>query len=133
MAIKSHYDLLPNIYGKELILDLHNCNPATFNRTALDVFFEELCSLIDMEKCDRYFWDDFGLPIEQCQTDPRTTGTSAIQFIKTSNITIHTLDLLKSVYVNLFSCKNFDADIATEYINTFFEGNIVNKIIIERK
>ena len=35
-------------YGKELILDLHDCNSDKFNRTDLEDFFIELCDLIDM-------------------------------------------------------------------------------------
>ena len=45
-------------YGKELILDLHDCDPTTFNRISLDMFFECLCDAIDMKMCDRHFWDD---------------------------------------------------------------------------
>ena len=35
-------------YGKELILDLHECEPATFNRDSIGLFFSELCDLIDL-------------------------------------------------------------------------------------
>ena len=61
-----------------------------------------------MERCELYFWDDEGLPPEECQTEPHLKGTSAIQFIMTSNVTIHTLDILKRVYLNIFSCKDFE-------------------------
>ncbi len=61
-----------------------------------------------MECCDLYFWDDLGVPNEDQQTDPKTKGTSAVQFILTSTIVIHTLDLMKSAYINIFSCKKFD-------------------------
>ena len=32
-------------YGKELILDLHHCDPATFTRDSIGRYFAELCEL----------------------------------------------------------------------------------------
>ncbi len=121
-----------NDYGKELIIDLHDCNTSTFSRTSLDAYFEKLCKAIKMQKCERYFWDDVGVPEKEQQTEPHLKGTSAIQFIMTSNITIHTLDTMERVYINIFSCRNFDADIAAEFSRKWFEGEIVNKKIIRR-
>lgn len=107
-------------YGQELILDLHGCDPSKFTRAAIRQFLEELCELIDMERCDLHFWDDVGVPEEEQQTDPKTKGTSAVQFILTSTIVIHTLDLMKAVYVNIFSCKEFDTDEAARFTAKWF-------------
>ncbi len=109
-------------YGKELIIDLEFCNPELFNRRDIERYFIELCELINMTRCDLHFWDDLDVPEDQKQTSPKTKGTSAIQFIITSNITIHTLDLLKQVYVNIFSCKEFDEYIAADFTERFFQG-----------
>ena len=62
-------------YGYELVLDVHACDPSTFNRGSIDRFFTELCERIDMNKCEVHFWDDVGVPSEEQQTDPRTKGT----------------------------------------------------------
>jgi len=120
------------MYGKELILDLHDCNPNTFNRESLDNYFNTLCTAIDMTQCERYFWDDIGVAEEDKQTSPHTKGTSAIQFILTSNITIHTLDDLEAVYINIFSCKDFDSSVAESMSINWFEGVLVNKTKIDR-
>lgn len=120
-------------YGKELILDLHNCDPVTFTRKSIRNYFRRLCDLIDMERCKLSWWDDYGLAPEECQTEPHLKGISAIQFILTSNITIHTLDLLGSTYINIFSCKDFDADAAMKFSADWFKGEIVNSHVIERK
>lgn len=120
-------------YGKELILDLHNCDTKKFNRKMIREFFRGLCKLIDMKRCELYWWDDYGLPQSERQTEPHLKGTSAIQFIMTSNITIHTLDILKSVYLNIFSCKDFNAKKATLFSKEFFRGEVVNQKVIERK
>lgn len=120
-------------YGKELIMDLHNCDPTTFNRKSIKQYFIELCSLIDMERSKLSWWDDHGVPTEEQQTEPQLKGTTAVQFILTSNIVIHTLDLLETVYVNIFSCKDFNADTAMNFTEKWFKGKIISSHEIERK
>ncbi len=119
-------------YGKELILDLHECDPSTFTRESIERYFKELCELIDMERCELYWWDDVGVPDDEKQTDPHLKGTSAVQFILTSNITIHTLDLMGNVYLNIFSCKDFDSWAAADFSKKWFGGRIVEMHVIER-
>ena len=43
-------------YGKELILDLHECDVKYLNKMSLDKFFKELADLTNMELCKRYWW-----------------------------------------------------------------------------
>ena len=119
-------------YGFELILDLHDCDAATFNRQSIEAYFVKLCDAIDMKRCELYFWDDEGLPEEERQTSPHTKGTSAVQFILTSNITIHTLDLLKAVYVNIFSCKPYDKDVTEKLTREWFRAKTCRATLIER-
>ncbi len=119
-------------YGFELILDLHGCDVSKFNRGSLDGYFETVCEAIDMEKCERYFWDDVGVAPEEQQTSPHTKGTSAVQFILTSTIVIHTLDLLKAVYVNIFSCKEFDRHVAERITKEWFGAKECRVHFIER-
>lgn len=121
-----------NSYGKELILDLHDCNPKTFNRMSIKHFCDALCAQLKMIPADIHFWDYIDSP-EDYEIDPdHLKGTSVIQFIRTSNITIHTLDVLKSVYLNIFSCKDFDTEMAGKSAKNFFEGVIVQKTEIVR-
>lgn len=119
-------------YGFELIMDLHGCDVSKFNRESLDGYFEKLCKAIDMKKCERYFWDDVGLPPEKRQTSPQTKGSSAVQFILTSSIVIHTLDLLEAVYVNIFSCKEFDREVAEKITKEWFGANGCRSHFIKR-
>ena len=121
-----------NIYGHELVIDLHGCDPATFNRGSIDQFFTNLCDLIDMEKCEVHFWDDVGVEPEEQQTEPHTKGTSAVCFILTSTIVVHTLDLLNAVYVNIFSCKEFDPDAATKFTKEWFQAKSCDTTILTR-
>ncbi len=119
-------------YGKELIIDLHNCDAKRFNRKSLRKYFIQLSDLIDMKRAKLTWWDDYNVPIEERQTEPHLKGTSAVQFIMTSNITIHTLDLLGAVYINLFSCKEFDAEIVKKFSAEWFKGKIVSSYEINR-
>jgi|SRR6266550_1530162 len=126
-------NLPPSAYGLELILDLHNCDGASFTRQSISKFCAELCDLIDMEACDLHFWDDVGVPPEEQQTQPKTKGTSAVQFILTSTIVIHTLDLMKVAYVNIFSCKEFDTDEATQFTAKWFRStNWTANVVVRR-
>jgi len=119
-------------YGKELIIDLHDCNPGTFTRRKIKNYFKLLCEIIDMEREELYWWDDLHTPEGEKETKAHLVGTSAVQFIKTSNITIHTLDLLKRVYLNVFSCKDFDEDAVINFSATYFEGKIVKQTVVRR-
>jgi S-adenosylmethionine/arginine decarboxylase-like enzyme len=119
-------------YGYELLLDLHLCDEDRFTRESLDRFFTELCELIDMEKCVVHFWDDVGVPPEEQQTSAHTKGTSAVCFILTSSIVVHTLDILKAVYVNIFSCKEFDPKRAEWFTSEWFKAASCQATFVQR-
>jgi S-adenosylmethionine/arginine decarboxylase-like enzyme len=125
-------DKIEKPYGFELIMDLHGCDVSTFTRTGLRKYFAKICKAIDMERCELYFWDDVGVPPEERQTSPLTKGTSAVQFILTSTIVIHTLELLEAVYINIFSCKPFDRKIAERLTREWFAAKKCKTHFIER-
>ncbi len=85
-----------------------------------------------MEACKVSWWDYKGYPEEYNKAPAHLKGTSAIQFISTSNITIHTLDDMKRVYLNVFSCKPFPSHMAAVYTEKYFEGIIINEHEIDR-
>lgn len=120
-------------YGQELILDLHGCDVLRFTRTDIERYFVELCSLIDMERCELHFWDDFDVPEDERQTDPKTKGTSAVQFILTSSIVIHTLDMMRTAFVNIFSCKAFDTNKAAAFTAEWFGSKDWTKQVVTRR
>jgi len=119
-------------YGYELIMDMHGCDVSKFNRESLENYFEKLCKAIDMKRSDLHFWDDVGLPPERHQTQAHTKGTSAVQFILTSSVVVHTLEILKAAYVNIFSCKGFDEKIAEKITKEWFGANGCVSHFIER-
>ncbi len=120
-------------YGKELILDIHNCDSSKFTRSSIRNYFAELCSLIKMDREKLYWWDDHGVPLEEQETEPHLKGTTAVQFIRTSNITIHTLDLLRNAYVNIFSCKEFDTEEAAAFTVKWFGASDWTTNVVTRR
>lgn len=119
-------------YGFELILDLHGCDVGKFNRRSIEGYMEAVCEAIDMQREDLHFWDYDGVPAEKRPTEAHLLGTSAVQFITTSNITIHTLELLSAVYLNIFSCKEFDEKKAEEITKEWFGAKNCKARFIER-
>lgn len=119
-------------YGYELLLDLHGCDVSRFTRQSLTEYFTKLCKAIEMEQCELYFWDDEGVPPKEQQTSPHTKGVSAVQFILTSSIVIHTLELLEAAYINIFSCKPFDRDVAEKLTKEWFGAKECRATFIER-
>lgn len=107
------------IYGMELILDCHDCNRKFFYKKYLKRYFKGLVEAIDMQAADQYFYKE-------------PTGLCAIQFILTSNITVHCHNGLKRLYVNVFSCKEFDAHKAKSYTQDFFEVRRVDDRVVLR-
>jgi len=119
-------------YGPELILDLHNCDPTTFTRRSLKAYFKKVCELTNMERSKLCWWDDYWVPWFWKETEPHIKGTTAVQFIRTSNITIHTLEIQKAVRLNIFTCKPFDPVIVEAYTLDHFGGKVVNRYFIQR-
>lgn len=103
------------MYGRELILDLHGCARDQMTPEALREFCVRLCDdVLKMTRADFHIWgddpdDDF------TDRDPKTIGTTCIQFIETSNITIHTIWPQLTVYLNIFSCRDFDPDMVEQF------------------
>lgn len=109
----------PEPYGMELILDLHECNPAKCTEAVVRGFCQTLCSEIGMVAEDFHIWSDQHPPGPD--ENPKTWGVSAVQFIITSSIVIHTLPLLRAVYINVFSCKQLDTGVALKLARYTFE------------
>lgn len=119
-------------YGKELILDLYKCDPKQFTRESITNWLKELCELIDMQREDLYFWDYEDCPEEKEKAPAHLLGTSAVQFISTSDIIIHTLELVGECYINIFTCKDFNELDAIKMTKEWFGAKEYEYHIITR-
>jgi S-adenosylmethionine/arginine decarboxylase-like enzyme len=124
----------PQDYGQELIIDIHEADPTTFTRQSISHFMHMLCNdVLHMEMEDLHFWDYEDEPKLKAKQPPHLKGISAVQFIKTSNITIHTLDDLRKVFVNIFSCKQFNPAEAEAFTATYFAGKVARSATVVRQ
>ena len=49
-------------------------------------------------------------------------GYTLIQLIETSNIAAHFVEENNSMYLDVFSCKDFDPEVVKEAVNEFFDA-----------
>ena len=119
-------------YGKEVIIDLYDCDISRFTREDITKYLEDLCDLIDMVRCELYWWDYEDEEKEYNEAPDHMKGTSAVQFITTSSIVIHTLEVLRKVFLNVYTCKDFDPEMAVEFSKAFFRGKVRKSTVLER-
>lgn len=112
------------IFGMELLLNLYNCNLGIMkSKSKLLEFPIKLCQLLKMNRC--------GKPIIRKTGKGDLKGYSMVQFIETSSITVHTCDPIRETYINVFSCKTFEAKRVTDFIKRFFQPEkITRKLVI---
>ena len=77
----------------------------------------------------------YGAPVLQhfAEHVPEAAGYSLVQLIETSAITGHFCDVSGDAYIDIFSCKDFDADAAIEVVRATFRPKHINFITLERQ
>jgi len=64
--------------------------------------------------------------------DPEESGITGVVIIAESHISIHTYPKKNFAFVDLFSCKPFDTDMAKNYVVNFFQSKSVKSFVRER-
>jgi len=114
-------------FGPHLMLDLNECNVEKLNDYKL-IFniLSDLPDKIGMTKITQpYVFPYSGLV-------PEDEGITGIVIIAESHISIHTFPLKKYVFIDVFSCKQFDTDKVSEYFINVFETKKYNQHITYR-
>ena len=115
-------------FGWELVLDLYGCNIETISdEKAIKTFARELCRVIDMKPYGEPLTPYFG------ENQEHTKGYSLLQFIETSSITGHFSEGTGAVYLNIFSCKEYDIETAESFSRNYFGAETVRSRFIVRK
>jgi len=115
------------MFGPHLTLDLYGCN----KRKLKDVefvfnFLNDLPEQIDMHKImPPYTFSYNGLK-------PEDWGVSGIVLIAESHISIHTFPEKNYASIDIFSCKDFDTEMASELIIKKFEAKAFEKNFLTR-
>ena len=114
-------------FGPHLMLDLRQCNQEKLKDYNL-VFnvLQNLPGEIGMTKITQpYVFPYSGLV-------PEDRGITGTVIIAESHISIHTFQEKDYCFVDVFSCKNFDVDLAAEYLVDAFESKDYDKHIVNR-
>ena len=76
-----------------------------------------------------------GAPVIEhvAQHTPEAAGYPLVQVIETSNITGHFCDLTGDAYIDVFSCKPFEPDIAVDLILERLGAGSVSRTVIIRQ
>lgn len=114
-------------WGLSASIDLYNCDPNKI-RDAEEIrrFVYELCDLIGMKRFGECVVVNFG-------EDEKVAGFSMTQLIETSLISAHFANLTNTVYLDVFSCKYYDTEVAAKFAQNFFQGESVNVNLALRK
>ena len=103
-------------------IDLHGCergrleDPDNIRR-----FVPTLVEAVGMRAHGPLRLDRFG--------DDELEGWSALQFIETSSITIHADEVFGRCFVDVFSCRPFDPDVASEVAVAHFGGTPTVRVL----
>lgn len=106
-------------------IDLHGCaHERLVDPELLKQFVANVIPLIDMEAHGPCYIDRFG--------EGDIEGLSAMQFIKTSSITVHLDEVGNRAFIDIFSCKDFDAAAAEKFSKEFFQVKEIKLTVSER-
>lgn len=116
-----------NVWGLLTSVDLYDCNPELIrDAEAIKRYVNELCQLIEMKKFGDTQVIDFG-------EDERVSGFSMTQLIETSLISGHFANLTNAAYIDIFSCKYYDPQVAADFTQKFFQAKEIKIHYILRK
>lgn len=103
-------------WGYHLTVDAAFCNKvAITNADTIKEFCKDLVEKIDMKA--------YGEPqcVHFAAHDPTKGGYTLVQLIETSNICAHFVDASGDMYLDVFSCKEFDPSVVLETVQKWFE------------
>lgn len=115
-------------FGQELVLNLYDCDLEKISSGEhIKKFAVTLCDeVIFMKRYGETLVPHFG------HENPVTSGYSLVQLIETSSITAHFSEFKRAVYLNIFSCKWFDAKKAEEFSKEWFGSKRVEVTLLNR-
>lgn len=100
-------------WGYHLLIDASDCNTDIDDTVKVELFVRELVKKLKMKP--------IGKPIVVKVNDEDGRGTTAVQIITTSTITFHGDDEKWSVYLDVFSCKQYEPKIALKLFIDYFQ------------
>ena len=113
-------------WGKHLILDAAGCSPKMIGcPIVIGNFTRDLVRRIDMVA--------YGDPQIVMFGTGNKKGYTLIQLIETSNIAAHFVEENNSMYLDVFSCKDFDPSIVKETVVEYFDAQKLSSRVLLRQ
>jgi len=102
-------------FGWELNLDLYDCDLETIkNGKSIKNYVIELCNHLKIRRWGPMTLKHFG--------DAHLQGYSFMQLIEASSIIGHFCEAYNSVYIDIFSCKEFDVKKIRDFTAKWFKA-----------
>ena len=116
------------MWGKHVIIDMSAGDKERVRSAEhLQRFVETLVGTIGMKA--------YGPPILKhfAEHVPEAAGYSLVQLIETSAITGHFCDRSGDAYIDIFSCKDFQEELAIEVVRETFRPEHINVVTLARQ
>jgi len=121
-------DTNEDYWGYHLILDCKGCTVEKIKSAQLiEQFVKTLVKEIDMKAFGEPIIKHFG------SHNPVVAGYSLMQLIETSSITGHFAEGSGDAYLDIFSCKPFDIEVARAVVKRFFQPEKIKLVYLTRQ
>jgi S-adenosylmethionine/arginine decarboxylase-like enzyme len=112
-------------WGKSISINLFDCDRKKLtDPDALKTFIRHVIKSIHMVAHGPCYIERFGIG--------KLAGYSAMQFIETSSITVHCDEVGNRAFIDIFSCKDFDAEKAKNISIKFFHAKRASSVTLDR-
>jgi S-adenosylmethionine decarboxylase len=116
------------MWGKHVIIDMSAGDTERVRSAAhIQSFVETLFDTIGMKA--------YGPPVLEhfAEHVPEAAGYSLVQLIETSAITGHFCDRSGDAYIDIFSCKDFQEELAIKVVRETFRPEHINVVTLARQ
>ncbi len=115
------------MFGPHLIIDGSKCDTAKLgDRLLIERILTEFPRAIGMTRIGGPYMFEYQAP------DPAYSGVSGLVVIAESHIAIHTFPALDYFTMDIFSCKNFDHEVAIAYIKEALGVHEMDRVLVQR-
>jgi S-adenosylmethionine decarboxylase len=112
---KEEYEV-SKAWGLSTAIDLHDCDPDLLkNADVIREYTARVCALIDAKPWGPCHIQHFGI-------NPDVAGYSMMQLVETSLISGHFANKTNRIFLDIFSCKYYDAAKAVQFSKEFFRA-----------
>jgi S-adenosylmethionine/arginine decarboxylase-like enzyme len=112
-------------WGHHLLLNARKCAPSTIrSKSLIEDFSHNLVKKIDMVA--------YGKPQVIMFGTGNKKGYTLVQLIETSNITGHFVEETDDMYLDVFSCKEFDPKTVEEIVAWYFAPKNIDTKFVSR-